>query len=238
MNYYEILEVSKSATEKEIKDSYKNLVKKYHPDLYEGDKDFAEKMIKMINEAHDVLSDPEKRKEYDFSLNPIQQENYTKDDYSKKIFTNTIYQSTNYQNNSSTTEPNDNLFTKFFMNKLNTLNKQQQLKIFIIILITVLAIFLINLISTKQYLETGQSFLGNPYKHTSDEEDYYEEDDFWEDDEEYDDEEYYDEDEEWEDYESNTIYIDDDDIESFYDALYDYKQKIIDALTVEEPNQN
>lgn len=70
MNYYEILKVSKNATSEEIKGSYKNLVKKYHPDLYVGDKEFAEKKIKEINEAYDILSNPETKLEYDEYLNP------------------------------------------------------------------------------------------------------------------------------------------------------------------------
>ena len=70
MNYYEILNISQKATNKEIKNSYKSLVKKYHPDLYKGDKNFAENKIKEINEAYEVLSDTSKRKEYDNYLNP------------------------------------------------------------------------------------------------------------------------------------------------------------------------
>lgn len=70
MNYYEILKVSKRATSEEIKSSYKNLVKKYHPDLYVGDKEFAEQKIKEINEAYDILSNPQTKKEYDEYLNP------------------------------------------------------------------------------------------------------------------------------------------------------------------------
>ena len=68
MNYYDILNVTKNASKKEIKNSYKNLVKKYHPDVYSGDKSFAEKKIKEINSAYDVLSDDLLRKEYDLSL--------------------------------------------------------------------------------------------------------------------------------------------------------------------------
>lgn len=70
MTYYEKLGLSKNATQKEIKDAYKNLVKKYHPDVYQGDKSYAEKMIKEINGAYDVLSDPIKKAEYDEEINP------------------------------------------------------------------------------------------------------------------------------------------------------------------------
>ena len=68
-NYYEILGVSKDASPEEIKKAYRTLVKKYHPDLHPGDKEAAEK-FKELNEAHEVLSDEKKRKQYDF-----QQEN-------------------------------------------------------------------------------------------------------------------------------------------------------------------
>lgn len=69
MNYYEILNISKSATQSEIKRNHRNLIKKYHPDLYHGNKAYAEEMTKKINEAYEVLKDPLKKKEYDTRLN-------------------------------------------------------------------------------------------------------------------------------------------------------------------------
>ncbi len=64
-DYYEILGVSRTATEKELKEAYRRLVKKYHPDLNPTNRQEAEKIFKEINEAYEVLSDPEKRKLYD-----------------------------------------------------------------------------------------------------------------------------------------------------------------------------
>ena len=68
-NYYEILEVDKNASDEVIKVAYKSLVKKYHPDLKEGqEKQNAENKIKEINEAYDILSDKFKKSEYDENL--------------------------------------------------------------------------------------------------------------------------------------------------------------------------
>jgi curved DNA-binding protein len=63
-DYYKILGVSKDATEAEIKKAFRKLAMKYHPDKNHGDKN-AEKMFHDVNEAHEVLSDAEKRKKYD-----------------------------------------------------------------------------------------------------------------------------------------------------------------------------
>jgi DnaJ-class molecular chaperone len=64
-DYYKILGVNKSATDKELKQAYRKLARKYHPDVTTGDKKAAEARFKEINEAYEVLSDPEKRKLYD-----------------------------------------------------------------------------------------------------------------------------------------------------------------------------
>lgn len=63
-DYYAILGVPRNATEKEIKQAYRRLARKYHPDVNPGDKS-AEEKFKEISEAYEVLSDPEKRAKYD-----------------------------------------------------------------------------------------------------------------------------------------------------------------------------
>lgn len=64
VDYYKILGVGKTASAKDIKNAYRKLARKYHPDLNPNDKE-AKKKFQQINEANEVLSDPEKRKKYD-----------------------------------------------------------------------------------------------------------------------------------------------------------------------------
>ena len=63
-DYYEVLGVDRGADDATIKKAYRQLAKKYHPDMNPGDKE-AEKKFKEASEAYSVLSDPEKRRQYD-----------------------------------------------------------------------------------------------------------------------------------------------------------------------------
>jgi molecular chaperone DnaJ len=69
-DYYKVLGVGKNASDEEIKKSYRKLARQYHPDRNPGDKK-AEERFKEISQAHDVLSDPEKRKAYDRGQGPL-----------------------------------------------------------------------------------------------------------------------------------------------------------------------
>src|ERR687888_287510 len=73
-DYYATLGVAKTATNKEIKQAYRKLARKFHPDVNPGDKK-AEARFKEINEAYEVLSDADKRQKYD-TLGPNWQEMY------------------------------------------------------------------------------------------------------------------------------------------------------------------
>ena len=63
-DYYEVLGVDKNADEATLKKAYRQLAKKYHPDVNPGDKE-AEAKFKEATEAYSILSDPDKRKQYD-----------------------------------------------------------------------------------------------------------------------------------------------------------------------------
>jgi curved DNA-binding protein len=78
-DYYELLGVSKTATDDEMKKAYRKLAKKYHPDKNPGNKE-AEEKFKLISEAYAVLSNPEKKKQYDqFGMGGFQ-ERYSQED--------------------------------------------------------------------------------------------------------------------------------------------------------------
>ena len=68
INYYHLLGVHHTAEPIVIKAAYKALIKKYHPDVFRGSKIEANKIVKELNEAYEILSDPNKREEYDSNL--------------------------------------------------------------------------------------------------------------------------------------------------------------------------
>lgn len=68
-NFYEVLRVRTNASQDQIRKAFMELVSKYHPDVYKGDKIYAERYTAVINEAYSILKDPEKRRDYDIRHN-------------------------------------------------------------------------------------------------------------------------------------------------------------------------
>jgi len=94
-DYYQILGVSRNATEEEIKVAFRKLALKYHPDRNPHNKS-AEEKFKDINEAYSVLSDPDKRKNYDFQFfESYNYEEYKKEEYRKNETTENVKDSKN-----------------------------------------------------------------------------------------------------------------------------------------------
>ena len=153
-NYYDILEVNKNASPEIIEKAYKTLVKKYHPDLQQDEnKNKYEEKIKKINEAYDILSDPEKRKKYDLNLknteisindyNSLYQENINlknnlnilkeklnylnniQNNYEKNNlnYNNLENNKNNYKKNTINQEYSDNYYTENFNNSNSKNNK-------------------------------------------------------------------------------------------------------------------
>ncbi len=97
-NYYEILEIDKKASTEIVEKAYKTLVKKYHPDLQEGSKkQECEEKLKLINEAYEILSNPEKREKYNQEIEYKYQQNIK--DKDEDTNTDTNYQTNNDYNN-------------------------------------------------------------------------------------------------------------------------------------------
>ena len=164
-NYYKILEIDKNASDDIIKVAYKSLVKKYHPDLKEGiAKINAEEKIKQINEAYDILSNPEKKSEYDQNMI---NEDISKEQYEMLLneninlkkelfyfknsnsFNSNYYNQNNsniYHNNTQNYNINNNIERKMFKEIVNT---------FISIIITLFIIIIVYHIPfVKQYVKS------------------------------------------------------------------------------------
>ena len=108
-NYYEILEVNKNASQETIAKVYKFLAKKYHPDANPDNKQEAEEKFKEISEAYEILSNEEKRKQYDEELHDYELSSYPQtvsvedfmklSDYCKQL-ESALKQSSSEKNNS------------------------------------------------------------------------------------------------------------------------------------------
>lgn len=143
-NYYELLEVNKNASSEIINKVYKYKIKQTHPDLFQGDEKLkAEELTKELTEAYNILSNEEKRKEYDASLNEkelnLEQLIYTNELYKKeneilradlnrKNELISTYLNTINLNNYSDNMQNDNtlLNQKSYLNNLINKNNENQ----------------------------------------------------------------------------------------------------------------
>lgn len=125
-DYYQILNVDKSASQDEIKKSYRKLAKQYHPDANPGQNTDAK--MKEINLAYDTLSDPNKRQQYDqFGSNPQSQYTYQSNqsgyydpmaEFFEEILRQQQRQSQNYSQNTNRQQPYRTVrfsFGKFIM---------------------------------------------------------------------------------------------------------------------------
>ncbi len=87
-NLYEVLRVRTTASQEQIKKAYLELIKRYHPDRYLGDKVYAERYTAVLTEAYSVLKDPEKRKIYNeqhnINITPTKRELWREDRNIKK----------------------------------------------------------------------------------------------------------------------------------------------------------
>lgn len=119
MNLYEILEVSETASEETINKIYKIQAKRYHPDLQKTDqeKKIAEEKMKKINDAYDILSDSQKRKEYDEKLETERKKQ------EEKIYNDMIqkYKESNFSNQTD-------LSNEYEIKEENTINQQESVQ--------------------------------------------------------------------------------------------------------------
>jgi curved DNA-binding protein len=118
IDYYKLLEIEKSATSDQIKKAYRKLARKYHPDVNPND-DEAHKKFQQINEANEVLSDPEKRKKYD---------SYGENWQHADQFENQRQSQSNYQGNSggSYSDFGGEDFSDFFSSMFGNQGKSRQ----------------------------------------------------------------------------------------------------------------
>lgn len=166
MNYYEILKVSKNASNKQIRDSYKKLIKQYHPDIYKGNKEFAEKITKDLNDAYDTLSNAEKRAEYDLSLSSDYNINNNSNTTNYTQSSNYNYYRKTYQSPSATNKKQEETWEQIFSTKIynfvdeRTKNLCSKHRIRLVLLIIVIALFFM-LMSMIDYINFQNTLTEN-----------------------------------------------------------------------------
>src|SRR6056297_784464 len=120
IDYYKILGLSKNASQSDIKKAYRKLARKYHPDLNPNDK-IAEQKFKEINEANEVLSNPENRKKYDEYGEHWQHA----EEYKKAKQQEQYQRSTSNQNGGYTEEDFSDFFSSMFGGRSSRSHRQQ-----------------------------------------------------------------------------------------------------------------
>ena len=121
-NYYQILEVDVNASFEVIEKAYKTLVKKYHPDLQENSlKNDSEAKLKLINEAYEVLSNEEKRKNYDLALQQeeMEKEKIKEEEIYKNFSNSSLANNIEKENNNNSNNNNIN-----YINQIEQARKQ------------------------------------------------------------------------------------------------------------------
>lgn len=121
-NYYQILEVDVNASFEVIEKAYKTLVKKYHPDLQENSlKNDSEEKLKLINEAYEVLSNEEKRKNYDLVLQQeeMEKEKIKEEEIYKNFSNSSLANNIEKENNNNSNNNNIN-----YINQIEQARKQ------------------------------------------------------------------------------------------------------------------
>ena len=128
-NYYDILQINQNASPEIIEKAYKTLAKKYHPDLQEeSNKKQAEEILKEINEAYEILSNPDKKALYDQNLKneAISQEDYNEIYEENQNLKNAInhMQNSRYANPRTNTTNNSNINNTINQNNYNQNNNR------------------------------------------------------------------------------------------------------------------
>ena len=119
-DYYGILEVNEKASQEIIEKAYKTLVKKYHPDLYSSvEKREAEKKLKQINEAYNILSDSFLRSQYDLELQKERNRVQTSQNTSRENSQNYQQTTTRQQNENTSVNKRKKQKTEYVRNKSN-----------------------------------------------------------------------------------------------------------------------
>ena len=132
IDFYELLDIKKDATEQEIKTAYRKMAKKYHPDINKSDD--ANKIIISLNEAKETLLDDNKRREYDLLLDDINQSKQFSKNKEETYKAKTEEYKDNYSNSYITR-------WQFFINYLKNGNDKLFIKLFKILLVSINYVF-------------------------------------------------------------------------------------------------